>query len=138
MGFDPKDVSHLNLAYRNGLGDINLRNMRISGRSPQAERQEFQRGNLYKNPFGNIEIIYGKDVPAGYLNALSHSLERLRFEGRTPKDARVYVGRFEGKNVEQESVVFGDVTNASVVYSGQNVISGNPPRAFDLYALLNQ
>jgi hypothetical protein len=81
--------------------------------------------------------VRGLDVPAGYLNALSHSLERLAAEGIHPPATRVYLGRFPlPRTLEPEAIVFGDITAGSALVGTACVLLGHPPPAFALYQVL--
>lgn len=136
MGFDPKEVPYLDLAYKMGLGDINIDNFNFLAEKPVL-RMNFKKGNCRLNPFSQIKIEYGKNVPQGYLNALSHSLERLKHEEEKPEEVKVYVGEFpKGKIVEENSIIFGDITAQTISHQSQKIILGHPPSAFELYSIL--
>jgi uncharacterized protein (DUF362 family) len=136
MGFAAHEVPHLRLAGEHGLGVTRLDALDFPGLAPAAVAAPFVRGDSWLNPVPAVEVVRGADVPAGYANGVSHSLERLAGEGRRPRPVRLYVGRFDGLRVPAGAIVFGDVTARSVEAAGARVLAGHPPRAFELYDVL--
>ena len=138
MGFNPNEITHIALAYQNGLGNINLKYCRFPAKRPQDLRSIFRKADANSNPLNQIEVIRGKDLNPGYLNSLSHSLERLSYEGIIPDKRKIYLGRFDDIAVEDSAIIFGDQTSQSVRYKNAKIIAGHPPKAFELYDVLKK
>lgn len=126
MGFNPFEIDHIRLSAEHGLGYIHLpRNLMI-------HQINFQKPDLYFNPFCDLKIEYGHDIPLGYFNALLHSLLRLEKENVHPQ-GRLYVGKFNDVVPEKSAVIFGDLTIASFPNISSERIAGHPPSAWALY-----
>ena len=136
MGFEPEAIEHLRLAGTHGLGEARLHALEFPALRPADVRAPFRRGDSWRNPVPEVTVVRGAAVPAGYANAISHSLERLAAEGRRPPPTTIYVGRFDGEPAPPGAIVFGDVTAGSLDPRGALVVPGHPPRAFTLYDLL--
>ncbi|MEI8349923.1 MAG: DUF362 domain-containing protein [Candidatus Omnitrophota bacterium] len=139
MGFEPAHIAHMALAARYGLGKINFNEIELKGKNPNELRQNFIKADFNYNPVSNVvDIIKGRDIPSGYLNAISHSLERIFYENLNPVPLKIYVGKFANILPENKSIIFGDVTADSVHCNDSMVIKGHPPIAFALYDIIKE
>jgi len=138
MGFEPAQIAHLALAARHGLGKIHFNEIELKGKNPDALRQKFIRADFNLNPVSDIvDIIKGQDVPSGYLNAISHSLERIFYENIKLSPLKIYVGKFTNIFPGSKSIIFGDITADTMPHNDASiVIKGHPPTAFALYDAL--
>lgn len=138
MGYGASDIECIRLANKYGLGEIEPSRMNLTCGNLAALRKNFIRGDLSLPSTETIEIIKGKNIPAGYLNAISHSLERITYEGLSIRPVKIYAGVFEKIIPTPGSIIFGDVTIKSTGVSSGFVIKGHPPRAFVLYDCLKE